>query len=130
MPTHRWGDEDFDWDSLYAAIKFIGPYLKRRRVPVRDYKEKWGQLRLYCNLGYCQFHDLFFPGYVYNQWPKWLWRLDCHYGSRIIGVVNFFMVPLNRYWYRRAHKLAIKKWPSVRAEILGCPDWPELLKGL
>ena len=131
MTFHSWGDEDFDFGEFDKVIDFMGSYLRKRRVPVRDVKEKFGQARIYLSFGYSNLHDFLYPGYAYCQYKhKWIWHLDCQYGSKVMWLVNFIAIPLHQYWYRRAHELAIKKWPQFRKEILAAPDYHELLEDL
>ena len=35
---------------------------------------------------------------------------------------------IDRFLYRRAYKLALKRWPHLRSEILEGADWPEYLR--
>ena len=45
MPHHHWGDEDFDWDSLYKAETELRRIMKRYgRIGIHS-KEKYGTLR-------------------------------------------------------------------------------------
>lgn len=130
MPTHYWGDEDFDWGSLNDAIEYIDRKFRLWRINVRQTKEKWGELRCYCNLGLLMFHQIIWPGYVFNQYPyKWMWKLDINL-SWLWRILNLIVLPIHIRVYRYYHKKATKKWPHIKAEILGCPDYPELLKGL
>lgn len=131
MPTHLWGDPVFDWHALDEAATYIGEGLRKWRVDVRQYKEKWGELRCYCDLGIRMWHQIFWPGYVANQYPwHWLWVLDIRLWWIWPPLNRCFIAPFHAYLYRRYHRRAIEKWPHIREEILGWPDYPELLKGL
>ena len=127
---HTWGDESFDWKALSDAISVIEKRLSNARISIIQIKEKFGTLRCYCRLGWYQFQDITHPGYSFNQYPKWLWNLDCIVGSKIIGLVN----PLVLYWhkkvYRSAYAEAVKLFPHIRVEILCMADYSELLEGL
>jgi len=128
---HLWGDEDVDWAGINDAASYIAHYLLRYgRINVRDYKEKYGTVRIYCSLGWHQFHSVTHPRYCYGQYPKWLWSLDCRFGSKVIAPFNRIVIPYHAWLYRRAYKKAIKKWPHLIKEITVAADFPELLKGL
>lgn len=130
-PFHRWGDPNFDWEGLDAAGRYIGDWLcQYPRIPVRDIKEKFGTLRIYCSLGWYQFHDIMYPRYVYSRFPTWLWKLDCRYGYRFVALVNPLVTRIHIHAYRWRYRKAIKKWPHLRAEILCAADWPEYLRNL
>lgn len=115
------------------AAYYIGTFLKKwGRVPVRDMKEKYGTVRVYCKLGWDNLHDIFYPGYAYYQFPKWLKNFDIYYGDKIIkytglGFVSFYY---HKFLYRLAYKKAIAKYPEIRYSILCSADWTEYLKGL
>lgn len=128
---HSWGEEGVDWPGISDAAAFIAVYLRRwGRVDVRDYKEKFGTVRVYCSLGWHQLHSITHPGYCYSRYPQWLWKLDCYHGWKIARVLNVVVVPFHRWLYRRAYRLAVEKWPHLRKEILNGADWREILQGL
>lgn len=120
-----------NWSKVELAAKYIALFLvKWGRVPVRDYKEKYGTVRVYLSFGFYGFHSIIHPQHIYNQWPKWLWTLDCNFGTKIINPFNKLVVPYHCWLYRLAYKRAIKKYPMIKKEILSCADYAELLKGL
>jgi hypothetical protein len=128
---HVWGDKDFDWEGLEAAMRGIVKELKFVRIPVRDFKEKWGTARIYCQLGWYSVHDIIYPGYAYSKFPQWLWDFDIYHGTEIVPFLcNWLVLPIHKYCYRRAYKRAIKKYPHLREEILCCADYNDLLYGL
>lgn len=129
---HEWGDKTFDWDGLDAAINFIDTNLVRwGRINVRQSKEKWGCARVYCTFGWYQFHSITHPRSCFNRYPKWLWWLDCVYGSKICKVLfNWWVIPYHCWLYRTVYWLACKKWPHLKTEICCCADYDELLEGL
>jgi len=128
---HCWGDDDVDWVGIDDAADYIGMGLRKwGRVNVTQYKEKYGTVRVYCYLGVAMFHQLIWPGYVYNQYPyKWIWVLDIKSGR----FWSLFQKPIlfyHKWLYRKLYANAIKKWPHLRKEILCDADYDELLKGL
>ena len=128
---HDWSDQGVDWAGINEAARYIAHFLLRwGRVGVRDYKEKWGTVRVYLSLGWHQFHCITHPGHCYSRYPKWLWTLDCRYGYRLMKLVNWAVVPYHAWLYRLAYKRAVRKWPHLRAEIVSAADYHELLKGL
>lgn len=127
---HRWGDKDVDWLGIEDAAGFIASSLRKwGRISV-DGKEKWGTVRVYCTLGWYQFHSITHPGYAFSQYPKWLWHLDCDWGPRILRPLNWIVLPYHRWLYRRCYQLALERWPHLRKEILSAADFSELLQGL
>lgn len=124
--------EDIEYQADCAA-QFIGEYLlKWGRVPVRDYKEKYGTVRVYCSLGWHHLHDIFYSGHAYSRFPRWLWLFDLRYGPKVLkysGLSHLSFV-FHKALYRRAYKLAIKKYPEIRENILVTADWKEFLEGL
>jgi hypothetical protein len=128
---HDWSDRNVDWKGISDAARYIAEYLVRwGRVGVRDYKEKYGTVRVYCSLGWYQFHSITHPRAAYSRYPPWLWRLDCRYGWRIFRPVNWLVIPFHKWLYRRAYRNAVRKWPHLREEILRAADFDELLRGL
>jgi len=114
-----------------SAAWFIHQYLvKYGRISVRQSKEKYGTVRVYCSLGYWGFYNLLNPGHTYVRWPKWLYGLDLKYGRPIMQVLNKVIVPYHKWVYRRAYTIAVEKYPHIRERILHTADFPDLLEGL
>ena len=132
---HRWGDESVDWDGIDDAARFIGKGLRRWRVDVRQYKEKFGAVRVYCSLGIAWWPQITHPGCVWLRWPRWLdfisyahsWYNPFYIARR---AVNRLVVPLHKWLYRRYYREAVRRWPHLRKEILRAADYPKLLRGL
>lgn len=125
---HSWDDENVDWKGINDAAHYIYHYLKRWRVPVRDYKEKWGEPRVYTGFGFERgwlFNTIFYPGHNYfYRGPKWLRRIDYMIP---IDWLNPLVVPFHVWLYKKAYRNAIRKWPHLREEILHGADYDELL---
>lgn len=128
MVYHDWGDEGVDWEGIDKAASLI---VYTCRVYGRlggDAKEKYGTVRFYVSFGYLSLHTLLYPGYHYIQFPKWLHTLDLYI---ISPVLQFFFERLFVKWQQKvyvyAYRLAVKRYPHLREEILECADWPELL---
>jgi hypothetical protein len=129
MPCHYWGEEDFDWEGLDKAINFIDKNLvKWGRVNIRQSKEKYGTARIYCSLGWYQFHSITHPRACLNRYPKWLWVLDCDYGSKIVRLLNWIIFPYHKWLYKTVYYIACKRYPHLENEICCCADFVELLK--
>lgn len=122
MPHHYWGDNTFDWASLFKAEIEIRKIVKIARVGVHS-KEKYGTLRWSFYLFDGSLHSLTHPGYVYSQYPKWLWKLNCNYSlpDFIVRFVQFFQVEVIKFAF---HKVCTK-YPHIVAEII--EDAPEQL---
>lgn len=125
---HSWSEKDCDWKGISDAAYYIGDSLRKwGRVPVRDMKEKWGTVRVYCDFGWHQLHDICYPGYAYSQFPKWLWKLDCSWLGRLVRISYPIISWYHRKLYTHFYGQALAKWPHLRAEILQGADHPELL---
>jgi len=125
---HFWGDKDFDWEALYKAIDYIDLNLVRwGRVNIRQSKEKFGTARIYCSLGWYQFHNITHPRSCFSRYSKWLWKLDCKYGSKIISPLRFIIIPYHKWLYRKVYYLACKKYPHIKREICCTANYIELL---
>ena len=123
---HRWG-EDFDWEGLDNAINHIAMRLRYYRVPVYQAKEKYGTCRIYCSLGWSCLHDITHPGHAYYHYPEWLIRLDIYVLSKLIRKLNFLVVPMHKWIYRKAYKEAVDMYPELEEEICSEADYVELL---
>ena len=121
MPSHYWGDEDFDWNSLYEAERELRHIMIRYgRIGVHS-KEKYGTLRF--EIFFCDgtLHSITHPGYVRSRYPKWLWRFDLDYRPLR------FLTPLINFWQKLvlqyAFTIVCNKYPHIRDEIIN--DAPE-----
>lgn len=131
MSSHLWGEEDFDWKGLDEAGHLI---IKTMRLYGRfgtTHKEKYGTLRLTAYFGELSLHSLFYPGYIYNQMPKWLWNLDCNYIRPFFEKtrLNYLFVKWQQKVYNYSYQLALRKYPHLRDEILQDCDYPEFVDG-
>lgn len=124
---HDWSDENYDWQGLDSAIRFIETELKKGRVSVFQAKEKFGTARIYCTLGWHQFHCITHPGHAFSRYPKLLWVLDCQVGSKIIALVNKIVLPYHKWLYREVYYNACMKYPHLIEEICCCADYEHLL---
>lgn len=121
MPSHYWGDKDFDWDSLYAAINQIDKIMRKYgRIGVHS-KEKYGTARWSIYLCNNTLHSFTHPGYVYSQYPKWLWHFDLDYEP--LKLIS----PLIRLWQKQIISYAFtevcSKYPHIIDEIIhDCPE--------
>jgi hypothetical protein len=125
---HDWADDTIDWKGINAAAHYIYHYLKRWGVPVRDYKEKYGTVRVYTGFGFERgwlMNTIFYPGHMYYRFPQWVRRIDYMIP---IHWLNPIAVPFHMWLYKRAYRNAIRKWPHLREEILHGADYSELLK--
>lgn len=114
-------------DCIKAALDIHECLFRYGRISVRQSKEKYGTVRVYCSLGYYGFYDMLYPGRVWVHWPRWLHGLDLKYGSAVMRVLNKIIVPYHKFVYRRAYKKAIEKYPAIRENILRTADFPYLL---
>lgn len=128
MAYHSWGDDSIDWNALNSAVEYVGRTCRRYGFIPGQYKEKYGTLRFYAHFGHLSLHALVYPGYVYSQFPDWLWKLDCKY---IGPTLRFFFEKLFVKWqckvYAYAYRQAIKRWPQVYEEITCAMDQMQLV---
>lgn len=131
---HYWGEwPDKRFSDVANAAQFIGNYCRKYgRINVTQTKEKYGRSAVYCSFGVTSFHCITHPGYVYGQYPKWLWKLNCNFsysksGHLFFQLLNKIVVPYQMFIYRRAYELAFKKWPLVKKEIIDGADYPEIV---
>ena len=129
---HYWGDEGVDWDGINDAADFLDDYFRKRwKIGVRQSKEKYGTVRVYCSLGWMSPHDITHPGYCFSRYPKWLWHLNCRcYGAWFWKPIQWASTKVHCWAYRRGYKLAVKKWPHLSAEILSAADFSDLLHNI
>jgi len=128
---HRWGDNTVDWDGIEGAVELISSFSRRWGRLGGQSKEKYGTVRFYAIFGNLSLHTLIYPGYAYNQFPKWLWVFDlCYIGPFLNAVVGGMFTRWQVVVYRKAYQKAIKKWPHLRDEILSAADYEEFLEGL
>lgn len=123
-----WPDENFN--MVDAAAEFIGIGIRRYgRINVRQYKEKYGTPRVYCQFGWSSFYSIWRPHYCWV--PKWWpYSLDLTISWYLMPVLNRVVVPIQVKIYRHFYQRAIQKWTSIKKEIIYGADYPELLKGL
>ena len=102
MPYHEWGDEDFDWNSLYEAQSYIFDYVyKYSRCRVIT-KEKYGTIR----------YEYIFPPYGTLFYRSKLQRLWCR------SFLYRLWIKLGKKVLESAVYSACEKYPTVKAEIL------------
>ena len=130
---HSWGDKDVDWEGINAAAAFIGRGLLFWRVPVRQWKEKFGTVRVYCSFGFTNLNSFTHPGYAYNQYPHCLdW---VNYPGRyspirlLFWTLNLMIVPFHKWLYQWYYARACRRWPHLKKEIIYGADYHELLGG-
>lgn len=129
---HDWAEEDVDWKGLEDVAEFIAINLiKYYRIPVVQWKEKFGTVRVYCSFGWSTLYSIWRPQY---QWvsKRWPYRLDLFisYNLGFIDFLNQWIIPWQKIGYRRIYKEAIKRYPHLKSEILEGADWIEELRGL
>lgn len=91
MVGHMWGDQDFDWDGLRAAERFICDYVEDNSICYLISKEKYGTIR-------------------YE-----------HVVSRVTTLGEEEEVSAEKHGWEEVLKGALKaveKWPHLRGEIL------------
>lgn len=128
---HSWGDKGVDWKGINAAAYFIAHWLKTWvRMPIQDYKEKFGTVRIYCGFGWHGVYSIWRP--MHHWYPKW-WpmRLDFWLANTWAwGQLNRVVVKLQQKAYAWRYKKAVEKWPHLHDEIVSQADYGELFEGV
>lgn len=125
---HEWGEENFDWKGLGEAEHIIITICRRYGRFGGSIKEKYGTIRFSPYMGQLSLHSLIYPGYMWSQFPKWLWSADIWYIQPFLTKV--FGAPW--FWYQRkvynyAYQKAVRKYPHLIEEILVDADYPEYI---
>ena len=124
----RWDDDLFNQvnDAAYEIGTFCA---KWGRINVRQTKEKFGTVRVYCSLGVDCFYGLLFPRHCWVK-PWWPYRLDLNISRWMMPPINRLVFPWQKLIYRLAYKRALRKYPHLRDEIMCCADFYDLLYGV
>jgi hypothetical protein len=127
---HDWSDENVDWQGINDAAYYIGHWLSTwARIPVTNYKEKFGTVRVYCSFGIHGIYGLWRPRYAWypKWWPMkldfWLAKTSC------FRLFNRIVVALQVKAYVWRYMQAVKKWPHLYKEIVSQADYGELFDG-
>src|SRR3989304_9535108 len=131
---HSYYDDDsdrVDWAGINDAGRYIGHWLRRWvRMDVRDVKEKFGTVRIYCSFGWNSVYSIYHPGYCW--YPKW-WPIKADnwlsYHTPIFDWINRMVIPVHKKLYAWRYKKAVQKWPHLYNEIVSCADWGEVFEG-
>lgn len=109
----------------------IGNTLRKwGRVHVSQVKTKFESLRVYVSFGWWGLHSITHPGHAGLKLPKWLQWLDFNVFFRLMGPINFFVVPYQMWLYKKAYTKAVTENPDLAYEILVCADYRDLLEHL
>lgn len=125
---HSYGDDGVDWLGIDDAGVYIGHWLRKwLRMDVRDVKEKFGTVRVYCSFGWNGVYSIYHPGYCW--YPNW-WPIKLDQKLRpLFDILNTVVVPIQQAAYAWRYKKAVQKWPHLYNEIVSCADWGELFEG-
>src|SRR5262245_33912466 len=110
LNMHQWGDEDVDWDGINDAAYYIAHWLKTWvRMPIMDYKEKFGTVRVYCHFGWHGIYTIWRPNYYW--YPKW-WPMKLDFwlaNTWAFKQLNRFVILLHTKAYAWRYKKAVQK---------------------
>lgn len=116
---------------VFEAAEYIATELYRMRIAVMQYKEKFGQVRVYVRFGWYDGTDLVRPSYSSTPYiGLFNWLLTSDTTRFLVERLSRVAEPVQRKWYRRTYKKALAKFPDLRYAILAGADWPELLGGV
>ena len=125
---HYYGDEGIDFGEIDNVAYEIGDFLSWGRISVRQCKEKYGTVRVYCHMGFSCFHSIIWPQHMWiHKW--WPYKLDLAIFRVIEPIVNKIVLPIQKRIYILGYKRAITKYPHLYKEILGSADFGELFEG-
>jgi hypothetical protein len=123
-------EDEYEIVNIGAIAREIGDFCVRwARMNVRDTKEKFNCVRVYCGFGFHNLHSIIYPRYCFSQFPKWLWSFDCKYISKFFELIklNRIVVPWQIFIYKLAYNRAVKKYPQLKYQILIDADYLELI---
>jgi hypothetical protein len=159
MPYHEWGDNDFDWKSLYKAESIIYRVCKLFRLGCHI-KEKYGSIRCSVYPFDGSLHSFLYPGYVAYQYEHW-WlsktlkrRFNFDLADKLVWLdiyvlgsyrsdeynKSIFIRAYSRFvrivqWlqmnigYRLAYYIPMKLYPHIKDEIASQADCYEYIIG-
>lgn len=129
---HSWGDKGVDWKGINDAAYFIAHWLKTWvRMPIQDYKEKFGTVRVYCGFGWYGIYSIWRPSHCWypKWWPMkldfwlantWLWK---QLNLRVV-------IPIQKRAYVWRYRKAVERWPHLYREIVSQADYGEFFEGV
>lgn len=118
------------YQELENIAHDIGTKLARYgRIGVRQTKEKYGSVRVYCGFGVDSLHSLLYPrrAYKHSEYPDWLWSVDMKYISQAAPLINALLIPYQEVVYKLVYRLAIIKHPDQINAIVSGADYSELI---
>ena len=123
MPTHIWGDADFDWEGLNQAMGYIYRYVYHRSGTRVFMKEKYGSIRYgliftpgtSVRRGFRIILPLFKRKTRFGPLDYVLWTWSSCFLSRLWGRYSTWLL-------RKAVFKAVKMWPHLEHEILSDAD--------
>lgn len=128
MPSHNWGDKDFDWDSLYEAENIIYKVLKFFRIGC-NIKEKYGSIR--CSVYFWDggLHSIIWPGYASIQNKFIYYKLDDYVIKQVTKYTGLLWlgIKIQKFGYGLAYFLAYINRLHIIDEIVYQADYPELI---
>jgi hypothetical protein len=111
MPHHEWGDEDFDWNSLYKGMDIVHQACRIFRIGVHS-KEKYGTARWSFYLFDGSLYSVTHPGYVYVKYNYWL--ATTKFFKLIRPIIQFIQVKA----LNLAFTVACNRYPHIRDELV------------
>ena len=125
MPTHYWGEEDFDWKGLNTAIQFVTDTCYRYGRLGMHSKEKYGTFRDHVYPYDGTLYSLCNPGYMYIRWPKFIyWTIDYRMFrtlSKYSGL-TWAILRWQRLVYNYAIQAVCKRYPHLVDELVSDLD--------
>lgn len=120
MKTRRELENDL-YDSLWIFEKWAG-----RGLIMGQIKEKYDTTRWYAYLSTeLSLHKFLYPRHYYNQFPKWLNKLDRYVFSPIFKYtgINIVFRKWQYFCYTQAYKEVLTKYPDVQH----CINYTEII---
>lgn len=133
MPSHYWGDKDFDWKALNDSIRYCMDFWRRWGRIGSHGKEKFGTFRDNTYFWDGGIWSLIRPGYVHIGGPILCFiyfKLDRYLTRPITKYTGFYKLGI---WYQsKVYNYAIqkmcKKYPHITDELVSSLDGYELVK--
>lgn len=131
MPSHYWGDEDFDWKNFATAICYCMDFwLKYGRIGSHG-KEKYGTFRDHPYFFDGTLQSLIWPGYCRLMGSSWFyWNIDYKIIKNICKYtgIRCLVRKYQAFIYNLAIQRMCKKYPHLTDELVEDLDGYKMIK--
>lgn len=114
------------YSDINHTLEIFHRWAKRGLI-MGQIKEKYNSSRWYAYLGtLLSLHILIYPGYYFNQFPKWLQKLDTNFFIPFFKYsgISYLFGKWQFFCYKQAYKEVLTKYPHLDH----CIDHQELVE--